>query len=223
MGVNCAFHSNIRALSWLQHLHLPTKPKYMHSYLQALCREIDQIKSEISMGPDIAHRHGQQEIAALKYLSATLAERLAQLEWALANADIQTTEAPVEEAVSNAEDEALAPQSEEIDTQKMPLADATTPPSENQINAASLSERLQRQPIADLRRAFGLNERFFYTNELFDGDGEEFGRAINEFNHLANFEDAQKLVAAKYSDRYHWSEEDENVQRFLAIVERRYL
>lgn len=87
----------------------------------------------------------------------------------------------------------------------------------------SLASHLAKQPIRDLKQAFGLNERFFYANELFGGDGQEFVRAINELNHLSNFEDAKRMMQARYQESYNWNFDDENVATFLEIVERRYL
>lgn len=87
----------------------------------------------------------------------------------------------------------------------------------------SLASKFARQPIADLRKAFGLNERFLYANELFGGDGQEFVQALNELNHLANFNDAMRMIEAKYFEAFGWNKEDEYVVSFLEIVERRYL
>jgi hypothetical protein len=87
----------------------------------------------------------------------------------------------------------------------------------------SLASKLAHSPISDLRSAFGLNERFFYANELFGGDGKEFVRALNELNHLESYEDAKRLVDSRYVKLFSWNEGDENVTAFMEIVERRYL
>lgn len=93
----------------------------------------------------------------------------------------------------------------------------------NHSDAMEIVDQLANQPISDLRKAFGLNERFYYTNELFGGDGQEFVRALNEFNHLASFEDAQRLIDAKYVLVNNWDLEGEVVVEFLSIVKRRYI
>lgn len=127
------------------------------------------------------------------------------------------TDAGVEE-----EEEATISQTESIEEREEvtedihEINDHTSPKS-------SVSDRLSRMPIKDLKSAFGLNERFYYANELFGGNGEEFIRAINEFNHLSSFEDAQKLMEAKYIEIYNWDLEKEEVASFIDLVERRYL
>ena len=50
----------------------------------------------------------------------------------------------------------------------------------------SLSEQLKKQPISDLLTAIGLNERYLYANELFDGDMEDFRRVISLLNDFEN-------------------------------------
>lgn len=105
---------------------------------------------------------------------------------------------------------------EEVTEDIHEINDHTSPKS-------SVSDRLSRMPIKDLKSAFGLNERFYYANELFGGNGEEFIRAINEFNHLSSFEDAQKLMEAKYIQLYNWDLEKEEVSSFIDLLERRYL
>ncbi|MBD77823.1 MAG: hypothetical protein CL840_02625 [Crocinitomicaceae bacterium] len=92
-----------------------------------------------------------------------------------------------------------------------------------EANDDSLANKLSKQPISDLRTAFGLNERFLFANELFGGDGQEFIRALNEFNHLDNFEDAKRLIKARYESDFGWKPDDENVMAFVGVVERRYL
>ena len=118
-------------------------------------------------------------------------------------------EAAISQAESNEEREEVTEDIHEIN-------DHTSPKS-------SVSDRLSRMPIKDLKSAFGLNERFYFANELFGGNGEEFIRAINEFNHLSSFEDAQKLMEAKYIEIYNWDLEKEEVASFIDLVERRYL
>ncbi|UTW64262.1 hypothetical protein KFE98_09025 [bacterium SCSIO 12741] len=142
----------------------------------------------------------------------------------------EVSEEPVQEAVSETAEEApeeLTAESREeiIDEILAAEPEISTQPSinESQPEETTLADRLARSPIKDLRQAFGLNERFYYANELFNGDGEEFVRALNEFNHLESYSDAQRLIDAKYRALYKWDDEDEVTQGFLEIIERRYL
>lgn len=87
----------------------------------------------------------------------------------------------------------------------------------------SLAKKLELQPIDDLKKAIGLNERFYYANELFQGDGKEYARAIEEFNHLSSIDDAQRLIDAKYFEKYHWDQHPEAEESLKLLLQRRYL
>lgn len=87
----------------------------------------------------------------------------------------------------------------------------------------SIAKSMELQPIEDLKRAISLNERFYYANELFQGDGKEYARAIEEFNHLGSMEDAERLISAKYHEAYHWSQHPEARESFEILLQRRYL
>ncbi len=92
----------------------------------------------------------------------------------------------------------------------------------NLSKSDSLASRLQQQPIKNLKTAIGLNERFLFANELFRGDGIEYQRAIEEFNHLESMDSAMKLITHKYGEVYSWDFEDRTVLSFLEYLERRY-
>lgn len=86
----------------------------------------------------------------------------------------------------------------------------------------SLASKLQNQPIQNLKTAIGLNERFLFANELFQGDGAEYQRAIEEFNHLASMDDAVRLIEHKYQPNYKWDFDNHTVQNFIHYLQRRY-
>lgn len=87
----------------------------------------------------------------------------------------------------------------------------------------SINTRIQRQPIGDLRRAIGLNERFLYANELFNGNMEAFNLALNELNHIESVEDAFRIIDLQLKPKYNWVAENEAVTKFIDLVERRFL
>ena len=55
----------------------------------------------------------------------------------------------------------------------------------------SISNQLQQQPITDLMTAIGLNKRYLYSNELFNGDMDEFKNAITMLNEFKSGEEAR--------------------------------
>ncbi len=87
----------------------------------------------------------------------------------------------------------------------------------------SIATQLEKSPISDLKKAIGLNERFYFANELFSGDGKAYSNAIDEFNHLSSLDDAHRLIDSNYRERYGWSNDSEALAEFIGLLERRYL
>ncbi|KAA3642654.1 MAG: hypothetical protein DWP98_13360 [Bacteroidetes bacterium] len=87
---------------------------------------------------------------------------------------------------------------------------------------ASLGDQLQKQPITDLVSAIGLNERYFYANELFDGDLDEFKNELNTLNTFDNREDALKHFN-NLANKHNWNKSSEMSKALHLLVERRFL
>lgn len=82
-----------------------------------------------------------------------------------------------------------------------------------------LASKLQQKPVKDLKTAIGLNDKFQYIRELFEGDADEMNKTLEELNTLSNFSEAITLLREKYT----WDEEDTTVVSFLSLINRRYL
>ncbi len=93
-----------------------------------------------------------------------------------------------------------------------------------QKEARELSEKLSSQPIGDLNRAMGINERFLTINELFDRDNQAYQNAINKLNGLNSFEEA-KSVLSELAEKHDWTKrgKKKKAQVFIKLVRRRYL
>ena len=88
---------------------------------------------------------------------------------------------------------------------------------------SSISNHLKKQPIADLMSAIGLNERYLYSNELFDGDIEEFRTTIKILNEFDNGEKAMTFFNIGLRDTYGWEDDNMLANALFSLVERRYL
>jgi hypothetical protein len=86
-----------------------------------------------------------------------------------------------------------------------------------------LGDKLSNSPISDLRKAFTINDRLLFTNELFGGDRSTFEQALHFLNQYDQFSEAQHYLE-QMADQYHWlSEEREPIARdFVRTVRRRF-
>lgn len=86
----------------------------------------------------------------------------------------------------------------------------------------SVADQLQKQPIADLTTAVGLNERYLYSNELFGGNMDLFREALKELNHKNNLQEANSYLKNELAKKHQWDLDHELVNSLGLLVERRF-
>ncbi len=89
--------------------------------------------------------------------------------------------------------------------------------------ARELSEKLSERPINDLTKAFAINDRLLYTNELFTKDQNEFNETLKLLNKFESLEEAKSLLIT-LADQHDWLDEEklETARSFIKTVRRRY-
>lgn len=85
----------------------------------------------------------------------------------------------------------------------------------------SLAEKLQKKPIADLRSSIGLNQKFLFMNDLFEGENVEYNNAIEQLNNFSSLDDAKNYLLS-LGTKYGWDLDHSSVSQFTDLVERRY-
>lgn len=86
----------------------------------------------------------------------------------------------------------------------------------------TLAEKLKMTRINDLRSAIGINQKFLFMNDLFEGENTAFNDAIQRLNTCNNGDEAQSALN-EYGQKYQWSNDSERVQQFTELIVRRYL
>ncbi|MCU0376064.1 MAG: hypothetical protein MUF24_12225 [Chitinophagaceae bacterium] len=86
-----------------------------------------------------------------------------------------------------------------------------------------LSELLGATKITDLRRAISINDKFRFINGLFNGDEVFFERAVKTINSFSVLQEAQYWIQRELTIKNGWNDDDELVQQFYQLVNRRFL
>ncbi|MHC1777301.1 MAG: hypothetical protein AB9834_18000 [Lentimicrobium sp.] len=89
-------------------------------------------------------------------------------------------------------------------------------------NDQSLAERMQLKSISDLKTAIGLNDKFQFINELFEGSGDRYSEAVNMLNNCSSGSEAGQLFADLKS-RYNWDGKNPVFMKLQDFVNRRYI
>lgn len=93
----------------------------------------------------------------------------------------------------------------------------------DQRQAKELSEKLSERPITDLTKAFAINDKLLYINELFGRDNESFNETLKLLNRFETMSEAKSLLLS-VAEQYDWLDEErqEIAQSFIKTVRRRY-
>ncbi|MDR0750594.1 MAG: hypothetical protein LBF62_13640 [Tannerellaceae bacterium] len=83
----------------------------------------------------------------------------------------------------------------------------------------SLHEALGKQNLSDLKKAFSLNDSFYFRRELFNGDAAKMNKVISDLNGLRTYEES----VAYLNEMLNWNMEDTIVAEFMKLLEKRFL
>ena len=113
---------------------------------------------------------------------------------------------------------------EEAKTEKVEPLTSSKSVNEMHSNSpqTSLADQFGQQPIIDLNKEIGINERYLMTENLFGGDSQECTNAIHKLNEFENLVLAQDYLKKELSQKFNWSTKSNQVKRLFKLVERRY-
>lgn len=81
---------------------------------------------------------------------------------------------------------------------------------------------LQEAPIKDLRKAIGINDKFVFLNELFNGDEAMYERSVKTINAFHVLQEAEYWMNRELKVRLGWNDTKDSVQHFYGLVRRRF-
>ena len=100
--------------------------------------------------------------------------------------------------------------------QSSTLADRLKDPSETRV-----ADKLQHDKVKDIRGVIGINEKFLFINELFDGSQKNYEKAIGRLNECESSEQAGMFLT-ELQETYMWDAEAETSKTFIDLVNRKF-
>ncbi len=86
-----------------------------------------------------------------------------------------------------------------------------------------LAEKLKDEPLKDIKKAIGVNDRFIFISELFRGDEDMYERSLKTINHFTIYPEAEFWILRELKLKLGWNEEHPAVKQFDQLVRRRFL
>ena len=82
----------------------------------------------------------------------------------------------------------------------------------------SLNDKLVNSSIQ-----IGLNDRIAFVNKLFNFSQTEFNTVLSKLNTYSNKQEALHYIQYKVKPKYDWKDKEELEERFILIIERKFL
>lgn len=179
----------------------------------------DQIKSNASANPpslttDAANLY--EKIILLKYFPETKKEAVPLHPEPIIN----------KKAESIKQEEIQAPVdlfSQETPIVQKPIATSEIKRETKKKVDESMADKLTHQKkISDLKSAIGINEKFQFINELFDGNMKEYNTAIEQLNTLTSLAQTENLLSS-LKESYKWQPGNTAARNLTELVQRRFV
>lgn len=81
---------------------------------------------------------------------------------------------------------------------------------------------IMKGTISELSESVGINQRFMFTKELFDGNPDLMKHALKSIDQCDSFMEAIQLVNERYVGELNWDKNSEPVEEFLQLIFRKF-
>ena len=103
-----------------------------------------------------------------------------------------------------------------------PKAPKPAPPKETPAQPISVADKMEHAPVADLRKAIALSQKFWFVAELFGGDRERYERAIDAINGMKSREEAEAYMRTEVTAKLSKPPGEEVATTFTDLLQRRF-
>ncbi len=86
------------------------------------------------------------------------------------------------------------------------------------IHDGDVHEKMKTTPVTNLAEAIGLNDKFLFVREIFNGSQEKYSQAISRIDSVANLQEAREIIMGYAGD----TTDTEAVKQFIDIVKRKF-
>ncbi|MFD0765685.1 hypothetical protein ACFQZI_12545 [Mucilaginibacter lutimaris] len=89
-------------------------------------------------------------------------------------------------------------------------------------NYLSTSAEPAEAPIKDIKAAISLNDKLLFVKDLFNGYSLAYSEAIEIVNRFTSFEEADRFLKTNYVTKNNWEGKKATMDKFYALLKRRY-
>lgn len=89
------------------------------------------------------------------------------------------------------------------------------------VKNASISDKHKKEPVGDLKKYIGINEKFSFINVLFSGNQQLYAISIDELNSAASYLDAQSHFNS-LAENLKWNSSSTSYLELQDLIKRRF-
>jgi hypothetical protein len=97
------------------------------------------------------------------------------------------------------------------------LSKRFTEPAGNLKSNVDVSEILEKKPLTSLSEAIGVNDKFLFISEIFEGNKDAYKQALLRLENAHSLSDARAVIMSYTGDKA----ENEAVKQLLSLVKRK--
>lgn len=86
--------------------------------------------------------------------------------------------------------------------------------------SSRVADAMHQSKIVDLKKAIGINEKFLFINELFEGSMQAYTETIEKLNNSSDITQAKQLLEPLHM-KYNWNTSIVAYQKLMDLVERK--
>ena len=157
-----------------------------------------------------------EEVAQKKILSEEQVKEIFDIEDTLSKDDehdIPSIQNTLEEELKDVISADVATELFERVTKESPEIEEIPDSNQRSLNDTVFKNNLQ----------VGLNDRIAFVKHLFEGNQGDFNRVLSQLNTFKSEDEAKKFINKMVRPDYDWSSKEEYEQRFINLIERKFL
>ena len=121
--------------------------------------------------------------------------------------DVSTEDATLEEVIS------------EVETTEEPPG---TINDRFEVEAKTLADLHEETKLESIMDGISINHKYMFVQELFDGNNDQFTKAISEVEECDTFDNAVELLVQSYAKENEWDMNSDEVKELLKVVFRKF-
>ena len=85
----------------------------------------------------------------------------------------------------------------------------------------TVAEKFHKESVNELREAIGINEKFLFINELFNGDMSKYNKAIDELDEMATYKGTETYLL-ELKVQHQWAEDNPAFIKLKELLKRKF-